>query len=178
MFWWMLTMEEDEEIENYGINIEFAHLNAKNLIKDDFFWCNVDELSPFGSDEGDTALEEFRDWRKENPNDPVLNCIEWIIKDIGAISIGKYNKDLLLPDLIKSQINNKDFDDQYYIFTLDISIIATGFGQYVDEGIIDNEVIPYLRLAIHRQKLWAKGMVNDRIYINNLNRLDYFLNKI
>ena len=52
----------DDE-ERYGIRKEFAHPRAIELIPDDFFWNCVDELSPFGSDEGDTALAEYREWR-------------------------------------------------------------------------------------------------------------------
>jgi uncharacterized protein YfeS len=49
----------DEEI--YGIDKAHANKRAIELIPEEFFWSCIDELSPFGSDEGDTALAEFRD---------------------------------------------------------------------------------------------------------------------
>ena len=37
------------------------------------------------------------------------------------------------------------------MFTLDATIIATALGQLLDEGRIDAEAKPYVRVAIHRQ---------------------------
>ncbi len=37
------------EEESYGINKEFAHPRAIELIPEDFFWDCVDELAPFFS---------------------------------------------------------------------------------------------------------------------------------
>jgi uncharacterized protein YfeS len=68
--------------ENYGIDIEHAHKRAVELIPEEFFWSCIDELAPFGSDEGDTALAEFRDWRKQNPKTPTIECLKWVIESV------------------------------------------------------------------------------------------------
>ena len=144
------------EEEPYGIERENAHKRAVALIPEAFFWSCVDELAPFGSDEGDTALSEFRDWKKENPNKETYECLKWTIEGVSEKSIAEYNTQILDNKLIKSQIADIDFDDQHYIYTVDISVIATGFGQLVDEGKIDLKNKPLIKLAIDRQIIWAE----------------------
>lgn len=144
------------EEEIYGIDKDHAHKRAIELIPEDFFWDCVDELAPFGSDEGDMALSEFREWKKSNPNVPTYECIKWTIESVGELNISDYNEKILDENLILTQMEDEEFDDQQYIFTVDISAIATGFGQLVDEGKIDERNKPLIQLAIDRQKVWAK----------------------
>lgn len=144
------------EDEIYGIDKEFAHQRAIELIPEEFFWDCVDELAPFGSDEGDAALAEFRDWKKANLNLPTYECLKWTIESVGEMKLKDYNEKILDPQLIRAQLEDTAFDDQQYIFTLDTSVIATGFGQLVDEGKIDEKNKPLIQLAIDRQKIWAE----------------------
>lgn len=144
------------EDEIYGIDKEFAHQRAIELIPEEFFWDCIDELAPFGSDEGDAALAEFRDWKKVNPNLPTYECLKWTIESVGEMKLEDYNEKILDPQLIRAQLEDTAFDDQQYIFTLDTSVIATGFGQLVDEGKIDEKNKPLIQLAIDRQKIWAE----------------------
>ena len=139
--------------ESFGIEKENAHPRAIALIPEDFFWSCVDELAPFGSDEGDMALSEFRDWRKNNPNKETFECLKWTIESVSEQDLSKYNEDILDRIEIKEKIEDKSFDDQQYIFTVDVSVIATGFGQLVDEGKIDPKNKPIIQLAIERQKI-------------------------
>ena len=162
----------DEEL--YGIDINHAHSRAIELIPEEFFWSCIDELATFGSDEGDTALAEFRDWRKINKDVPTIECLKWTIEGVGEMDFTDYNENLLSRDKIKKQIEDKDFDDQQYIFTLDISVIATGFGQLVDEGIIEAQNKPIIKIALDRQIIWTelqKEWEHADQYILNLNVL-------
>ena len=166
------------EDEIYGIDKDYAHKRAIELVPEEFFWDCVDELAPFGSDEGDMALSEFRSWRISNPNTPLIECLQWTIESVGEMSIGEYDENILNRERILSQINNDDFNDDQYIFTLDVSVIATGFGQLVDEGLIDVNSKPLIQLAISRQKLWSE--LNDdwdynEEYQNKLEVLDRIL---
>jgi len=166
------------EEEPYGIDKENAHKRAIELIPEDFFWSCVDELAPFGSDEGDMALSEFRDWKKENPNKETYQCLKWTIEGVSEKSISEYNAQILDNNLIKSQIADVDFDDQHYIYTVDISVIATGFGQLIDEGKIDLKNKPLIKLAIDRQIIWAELSTNWEYrneYIENLKVLERVL---
>ena len=166
------------EEEKYGIDIDNAHQKAIELIPEDFFWSCIDELAPFGSDEGDTALAEFRDWRKENPSTPTLECLKWVIESVGEMDFADYNSEILSRAKIKSQLEDEDFDDQQYIYTLDISVIATGFAQLVDEGFIEVENKEIIQLAIDRQLVWAElseDWDHAKEYISNLKILDRVL---
>lgn len=170
-------MENQEE--KYGIDIDNAHPKAIEIIPEDFFWSCINELAPFGSDEGDTALAEYRDWRKANPNTPTLECLKWVIESVGEMNFADYNQKIVDKDLVNSQLEDDDFDDQQYIYTLDNSVIATGFAQLVDEGIIEQQNKPFIQLAIERQKLWAElseEWAHSKEYIDNLKVLERALN--
>jgi uncharacterized protein YfeS len=161
--------------EQYGIDIDHAHKRAVKLIPEEFFWSCIDELAPFGSDEGDTALAEFRSWRKNNPTQPTIECLKWTIEGVGEMDFNDYDRQLLSEKKILSQIKDEDFDDRQYIFTLDISVIATGFGQLVDEGLIDPANKEIIQIAIERQILWAgllEGWSHAPRYISNLKILE------
>ena len=101
----------------YGIDKDHAHKRAIELIPEEFFWDCVDELAPFGSDEGDLALSEFREWKKSNPDTPTFECLKWTIESVGELNIVDYTEKILDQQLIKSQMEDYEFDDQHYIFT-------------------------------------------------------------
>ena len=166
------------EEEVYGIDKDHAHKRAIELIPEEFFWDCIDELTPFGSDEGDLALSEYREWKKENQNLPTYECLKWTIESVGELTLSEYNENILDKELIKNQIEDNEFDDQQYIFTVDISAIATGFGQLVDEGKIDERNKPLIQLAIDRQRIWAElnqDWEYRNEYIGNLNVLERVL---
>ena len=157
--------------EIYGIDKEHGHPKATQLIPEEFFWDCTDDIAPFGSDEGDTALAEFRGWRKKNPDVPVIECMIWTIEGVGEMEFSEYNESLLDPEKMRSQMEDKNFDSRQFIYTLDVSVIATGFGQLADEGKIDEEIKPVIRIALERQIIWA-GLLTDweyaPQYISNL----------
>lgn len=160
--------------ELYGIDKENAHKRAIELVPEEFFWSPIDELAPFGSDEGDTALAEFRDWREENKGKELVECLKWTIEEIGEMDFEAYNEDILSRDTIKKQIEDPEFDDHYYLFTLDISVIATGFGQLIDEGHIDQSAKSTIKIAINRQVIWSElhsDWEHSSHYISNLDVL-------
>ncbi|EMY3559844.1 hypothetical protein AAIP53_002448 [Flavobacterium psychrophilum] len=174
------NFNKNDDEESYGIEKENSHQRAIELVPEDFFWSCVDELAPFGSDEGDTALSEFRDWRKRNPNVETYECLKWTIEGVSEQNISKYNEKILDRIEIEEKIADDDFDDQQYIFTVDISVIATGFGQLVDEGKIDLKSKPIIQLAIDRQKIWAELSTeweHRKEYMENLNVLERVLNE-
>lgn len=169
------------EAETYGINKEYADLKAVELIPEDFFWSCVDELAPFGSDEGDLALAEYRDWRSENSDTLTYDFLVWIIESMGEISIEDYNDQMLNRNLLQSQIDNKAFDDHYYIYVFNTVVIATGFSEFVDEGTIFYKNRPLIQLAINQQRIYAELLTNwdyNDKYIANLNVLERVLKAV
>lgn len=167
--------------ELYGIDKEHGHQRALELIPDDFFWDCVDELAPFGSDEGDTALAEWRDWRKENPEKPLLDCLKWTIEGVGEMDFADYNQRLTDKNLLSEQMSDNTFDFEQYVDTLDISVIATGFGQLADEGKIEHGAKPIIQVALDRQIIVnSLGRFNPEIaerYAHYLTRLIETLDK-
>lgn len=141
----------DDELD-YGVNIETASPKALSLFpKDSFFWDCVDELAPFGSDEGDTALDEWRQWRKDNKNTPALEYLQAMIGELSGKPFTAYNESIATKKAVKALYNDDDVDFEYEVDTLDISIIATGFGQLLDEGCIDMSIKLFVEIAINRQ---------------------------
>lgn len=169
---------ENMEAEKQGIEKENAHPRAVELIPEDFFWNTTDELSLFGSENGDTAVRAYRKWREGYPYSNTIEYFNWVVQNVFEQEVSEYNIDLLDEKLIRSQVENKDFDDTQYVYGLDITVIAMGFTQLIDEGIIDNENKPLIQLAIDRQKIWGKlqkDWKHSEEYIQNLNVLDRVL---
>lgn len=161
-----------------GIDKDHGHPRAIQLIPDEFFWDCADELAPFGSDEGDTALSEYRDWRKANPDAPLEECVIWTIESVGEIDASEYTDAIFHEPTVRDQVEDPDFDDQQLIYTTDVSVIATVFGQLADEGKIDPAAKPYAERAIKRQIVWASIPTDwDHAdeYIRNLKRLQAVL---
>ncbi|MEC5142743.1 hypothetical protein [Chitinophaga sp. 212800010-3] len=140
----------------YGIDKEHAHPRALALLPEEFFWDCMDELAPFGSEAGETALVGFRDWRNTHGNAPMMQRMKEVIESVGKIELSEYTEALTDRDLLIRQKEDPAFDDEQCIFTLDTSIIATAFGQLVDEGTIDADIKPLVLIAIERQIAWAQ----------------------
>ncbi len=163
-----------EEEDIYGIDKDHGHPRAIQIIPDDFFWDCADELAPFGSDEGDTALSEYREWRKENPVESLEECLIWTIESVGEIDAADYSDEIFHELTVRQQIDDPDFDDQQLIYTTDVSVIATVFGQLADEGKVDASAKPYAARALKRQIMWARLQPDWQHadgYISNLQRL-------
>jgi uncharacterized protein YfeS len=127
------------------------HPRANAIMTDDRLWDCVNELAPFGSDEGADAYIEYRSWRAENPDANLEECLSWIL---GGQQAG-YNESLIASAGIESYLSGSPdsvldlpFPDA---LTLDTTIIATVLGQLVDEGRIDENVKTYARVAVARQ---------------------------
>lgn len=129
------------------------------------------------SDEGDMALSDFRVWRMLNPNGNIKEYVASIITSIGEMKFEEYNSSLISEEDIRKCINNLNYDDDYYIFNLDSTIIATGFGQFLDEGIIDKNILDVLKIAITRLSIWSK-LKGWEEYENNLKSLMRILQNI
>lgn len=92
-----------------------------------------------------------------------------------------YNEENLVDELkIKSQIDNDEFDDQQYIFTLDSSVIATALGQLVDEGLIEVDYKYFVQVAINRLRIWAnlhESWKYKNEFVRRLNIIEKVLEK-
>ncbi len=97
---------------------ETAHPRARELMREPSFWDCVDEGAPFGSDEGNDAYYEWRNWRSDNPNAPLTDCFNWILDG----NLDAYNDELASDAQVDIDLANPDdalLCDQYDMFTLD-----------------------------------------------------------
>lgn len=120
-------------------------------MREPLFWDCVDEAAPFGSDDGSDAYYEWRNWREGNPNSPLTDCFDWILDG----KLDAYDDSLASDRQIETDTANPVdalLANQYDLFTLDTTIIATGLGQLMDEGNIDSDAKKYIRVAIKRQR--------------------------
>ena len=65
-----------------------------------------------------------------------------------------YSDELCSDERVEADIKNPGgafLSKSYDTFTLDATVIATGLAQLLDEGRIDTEAKPYLRVAVSRQ---------------------------
>ena len=81
----------------------------------------------------------------------MTECFDWIL----AGKLNYYNDSITTDEQIAHDVDNPEdalLADQFDIFTLDTTIIATGLGQLMDEGTIDKQAKPFLLVAIKRQR--------------------------
>ena len=130
---------------------ETAHPRARELMAESLFWDCTDESAPFGSDEGSDAYYEWREWREENTNAAITECFNWICDG----QLQNYTSNLATDEQVALDVEspgNAFLSEHFDIFTLDVTIIATGLGQLMDEGKIDKDAKPYILIAIERQR--------------------------
>ncbi len=135
---------------------ETAHSRARELMQESIFWDCADDGAPFGNDEGFEAYYEWRDWRADNPNSPLTECFDWIL----CGNLSDYNDSLAIATQVERDFANPEnafLADSYDMFTLDTTILATGLGQLMDEGKIDPDAKPYMRVAVQRQRTPGAG---------------------
>jgi hypothetical protein len=118
---------------------------------DEALWSITDDAAPFGSDEGWESYFKHRRWRAHFPGENLARCIEWILQ--GRLDL--YTERLLDAASIEKLASGDESDSlalRYRdAFTLDGTIIATALAQLVDEGRIDPEAKPFVRIALRRQ---------------------------
>ena len=57
------TTQQNKTRDHFEYTFKSAHLNARTLMKEEFYWSPIEETAPFGSDDGSDAAYGFRQWR-------------------------------------------------------------------------------------------------------------------
>ena len=159
-------VEEENPVGGAYCDRAKAHPEAVRLMPEDFFWNTADDFTPFGSDEGSESYHSWREWRQQNPTSSSFEYIAGILDGRPQ----DYNDALLEAARIEAALDPHNYDDEdpfetsYDPWTLDVTIIATGLSQLVDEGRIDPETKPLMRTAVKRQRssvwrtsTWSEG---------------------
>lgn len=127
---------------------EIPHERAIEIANYEFFWNVSDDLTPFGSEDAYISFDEFCRWLRENPKSPIIDCFEWIL-ECWEIELKDFNDSILDENNIKKLILDQDFEED--LMMLDVALIATGFGQLILQGKIDDNVKDIIQLSILRQ---------------------------
>ena len=105
-----------------------AHPKAGQTMKEDWYWSESDDLSPFGNDEGSDAFYAFKDWREKNKNvEPALFLGE--LEKTWGVSFS--HKDVTS----EAELREAEKKDQF-LHRMDAGIIAVALGQFALEGKI------------------------------------------
>lgn len=129
---------------DYEPSKQRAHPISRKLMKENFFWDILDDNAPFGNDDGAEALPYWRKWRRANPHGKIME----FMKDIFE------HYDISFSDWERKSGNFAPFD---FVGILTTSmgnnvVIATAFGQLMDEGYVDPELATLARKAIANEK--------------------------
>ena len=152
--------------EDFKLRFENASLQARKLLKDEFYWNPTEEAGPFGSDNGSDALYAFIAWRKRNQTTPPFEFVKDLIIRWGFVNDYYEEKDpQKIAELVKT--------DKHGILARYNVVIAICFGQLVLEGQIDPEMKRLALIALNRQKhpsvseLYAEDYRERRLEIIN-----------
>jgi len=154
---------EMDEIDYYP-EMERAHINAKELMNEEFYYSPVDETAPFGSDDAADTYGSFAEWRQSNKNDSPSVFFENHITQWGypLFNLELTNFEELKPYLQESPMHHR------YLSGIDQSILAIAFGQLYLEGTINNEINKLGQSALIRQldtnliNMWPKNYQVER----------------
>lgn len=127
---------------------EIPHRRAVEIADYEFFWDNLNELAPFGSEEGYIAFTELAQWMRNNPQVPMIEYVKWVL-DCWDINFEDFDDSIIEAESICKIINDLDFDEE--LMMLDVTIIASGFGQLVLKGRIDENIKNVIHLSLLRQ---------------------------
>lgn len=137
------------QMENYELTPETAHPKAKKLLMDEFYWSPIEESGPFGNDDGSDAFYGFKKWRQSNKHVSPIVYLKELIESWGysSFNLNEMNEYSLKKYVSSSPIGARMLTGQ------DNAIIAVGFGQFVLEGKIDEDIKALTKTAIKRELL-------------------------
>lgn len=132
-------------MEEFELSPDTAHPNARRLLTEDFYWSPIEETGPFGSDDGSDSFYGFAEWRMENKKESPVNYLRELLQEWGYQAF-----DLNVTDAEQIKKLLAEIDSRMLIGQ-DNAVIAVGFGQFVLEGKIDNDIRDLTRKAILRE---------------------------
>ena len=84
---------------------EIPHRRAVEIADYEFFWDNLNELAPFGSEEGYIAFTELAQWMRNNPRTPMIEYIKWVL-ECWDINFEDFDDSIIEPESICKIIND------------------------------------------------------------------------
>jgi uncharacterized protein YfeS len=136
---------ETKTMDDFELSPDKAHPNAKKLLTEDFYWSPIDETGPFGSDDASDCFYSFVEWRIDNKSGSPVTYLKELIDEWGYPT---FDLNITDPQRIKELLDSMD---SRMLIGQDNAIVAIGFGQFVLEGKIDNDIRDLTRKAIKRE---------------------------
>lgn len=168
----------NSEIEFYELTIETAHPKAQKLMTDEFYWNPIEETSPFGNDDGHDAFYGFKEWRESHKTESPIIFLKELIKrwNYPTFDLNEINEANLKKYISSNSLGKMTLTGQ------DNTIISIGFGQFVLEGKIDEDLKTLTKTALKRELLpsiietWETDYQKQRIEL--LTKMSVTVDKI
>lgn len=144
-----VSKSANSEMEVYEISFKTSHPNAQKLMTDEFYWNPIEETSPFGNDDGHDAFYGFKEWRESNKTESPIIYLKELIKQWNYPTFDFYEMN---EANLKKYISSNSIGEMM-LTGQDNAIIAVGFGQFVLEGKIDEDLKTLTKTAIKRELL-------------------------
>lgn len=141
------TKPSSKQMDTHDLIPEYAHPKAKALLTEEFYWSPIEETGPFGSDDGSDSFAGFQRWRPTNKMNSPLIYLKELVNGWGYKTFDWYEMDTIK---IKEYIST-DAIAGAMLIGQDNAIIAVGFGQFVLEGQIDQDIQDLTKTAITRE---------------------------
>lgn len=129
--------------------IRIAHPRAMKILTQEFYWSPIEESGPFGNDDGSDAFYGFREWRQNNKAVSPAIYLKELLEGWGypSLDLNEMNEENLKKYISSSRVGARALTGQ------DNAIIAVGFGQFVLEGKIDDDIKRLTKIALQRELL-------------------------
>jgi uncharacterized protein YfeS len=137
---------DDEDEEFWVLSPENSHPIAVAILRDEFYWHELDDNSPFGNDTGNDTLKLFRKWRKQHWTETPIAFLDQLLN---KWEVTNDYWDVTDADQAQKLIEQ----DEFSFIERDEIIIALAFGQLLLAGKVDAEPKRRALLAIERQSL-------------------------
>ena len=172
------SQKQIKDTLDYSPTFDRAHVKAKALMNEDFYFSPIDETSPFGNDDGADTYASFKIWRVAHPKDDPADFLFAQINEWGypKFDISETDINKLMPYLKDSDLGSR------YMSGIDAAIISIAFGQFYLEGTITKSFKEKAIVAIKRQliseilSLWGNTYKTERE--SKLNKMLAVLNQV
>lgn len=126
-----------------------AHLLAKKLLIDSFYFKSSDEAGPFGNPDGMDTYFDFYTWRQSHKND---NPGIFVNEHLGSLGYPKLSNDDTVIATLLDYTTKNEFGSRL-ISATDAVIVAVAFSQLYLEGTVDKSSKEMARAAMIRQTI-------------------------
>jgi uncharacterized protein YfeS len=124
-----------------------AHPLAKQLMDEAFYYSEIEESAPFGSDDGADTFVGFSQWRPSHLQTSPLVYLQEQLIDWGYPPFNLHEEE---PEKIRAFLSQNELGVTFVV-GMDAAIIAVAFGQLYLEGKMEADLLELAKIAIDRE---------------------------